>query len=98
MKRIDLIISVIEDCLTDFATDDYGNDYRPCCGVYIEGKHKDDCKLQQALAAARELKALKPVGEIRTIVWGGTAWSVGFVSHKKLNLRTKLYALDGVTK
>ena len=61
MKRIDLIISVIEDCLTDFATDDYGDDYRPCCGVYINGKHKDDCKLQQALAAARELKALKPM-------------------------------------
>lgn len=49
---------------------------------------------EKALAAARELKALKPVGEIRTIIWGGTAWSVGFVSHKKLNLKTKLYALE----
>jgi len=55
-------------------------------------------KAYAALAAARELKALEPVGEIRTIVWGGMAWSVGFISHKKLNLRTKLYALDEVTK
>ena len=53
---------------------------------------------EKALAAARGLKALKPVGEIRTIIWGGMAWSVSFISHEKLNLRTKLYALDEVTK
>lgn len=54
--------------------------------------------LQEALDAARELRDMKPVGEIRTIIWGGMAWSVGFISHEKLNLRTKLYALDEVTK
>lgn len=54
--------------------------------------------LTKALAAARELQALKPVGEIRSVVWGGMAWTVGFISHEKLNLRTKLYALDEVTK
>ena len=53
---------------------------------------------EKALAAARELRDMKPVGEIRTIIWGGMAWSVGFISHEKLNLRTKLYALDEVTK
>jgi len=53
---------------------------------------------KQALAAARELKALKPVGEIRSVVWGGMAWTVCFFSHKNLNLRTKLYALDEVAK
>ncbi len=57
-----------------------------------------ESKCIDALAAARELQALKPVGEIRSVVWGGMAWTVGFISHEKLNLRTKLYALDEVTK
>jgi len=33
----------------------------------------------------------EPVGEIRNVVWGGMAWNVSFISHKKLNLKTKLY-------
>jgi hypothetical protein len=49
---------------------------------------------QEALAYAIELKTeLEPVGEIRSVVWGGMAWTVCFISHKKLNLKTKLYAL-----
>jgi len=52
---------------------------------------------EKALAAARELRALKPVGEIRSVVWNGMAWTVCFISHEKLNLKTKLYALE-VTK
>jgi hypothetical protein len=55
-------------------------------------------KVNEALYAAHELKALKPVGEIRSVVWGGMAWTVCFISHEKLNLRTPLYALDEVTK
>ena len=94
MKRIDLIISAIEDCLTDFATDDYGNEYRPCCGVDIRDKHKDDCKLQQALAAARKLKATKPV--VKLIVENGCL--LFELLDKKLPVGTKLYALDEVTK
>jgi len=54
--------------------------------------------MMKAFRYAQELKALKPVGEIRNVVWGGMAWSVSFISHEKLNLKTKLYALDEVTK
>ena len=62
MKRLDLIISAIEDALKDFATDSYGYDYYGCCGADLDVGHTADCKLAQALAAARELQELKPVG------------------------------------
>lgn len=58
MKRLDLIISAIEDALKDFATDSYDNDYHGCCGADLEVGHTADCKLAQALAAARELREL----------------------------------------
>ena len=63
MNRIDLIISAIEDSLKDYATDQYGLDYRACCGADIDVAHTDNCKLAQALVAAHELKALKLVAE-----------------------------------
>ena len=61
MKRLDLIISAIEDSLKDFTTDSYGYDYRGCCGADLDVGHTADCKLAQALAAARELRELEPV-------------------------------------
>ena len=65
--------------------------------LVTEQAHRDEL-LDEALAAARELKALKPVGEIRSVVWNGMAWTICFISHETLNLKTKLYALDEVTK
>jgi DNA-binding XRE family transcriptional regulator len=44
--------------------------------------------LRQAIEQAEKQE---PVGEIRNVVWGGMAWNVSFISHKKLNLKTKLY-------
>ena len=61
MQKIDLIISAIEDALKDFNTDSYDNDYHGCCGADIDVGHMADCKLAQALAAARELRELEPV-------------------------------------
>jgi len=61
MQKIDLIISAIEDALKDFNTDSYGNDYHGCCGADIDVGHTADCKLAQALAAARELREMEPV-------------------------------------
>jgi hypothetical protein len=55
-------------------------------------------QINKALAAARELKALKPVGEFRNVVWCGMDWHIGVINDKKLNFGTKLYALDEVTK
>jgi len=51
----------------------------------------DQTKLQEALAAARELQALKPVARVN---------SEGFIVELGLGLSsgTKLYALDEVTK
>jgi len=66
------------------------------CALDEERSYLDKC--EEALAAARSLRELKPVGEIRSVVWGGMAWTVCFISHKNLNLKTKLYALDEVTK
>jgi hypothetical protein len=61
MKRLDLIISAIEDALKDFKTDSYENEFHGCCGADPDVGHTTDCKLTQALAAARELRELKPV-------------------------------------
>jgi hypothetical protein len=61
MKRLDLIISAIEDALKDFKTDSYDNDFHGCCGADLDVGHTADCKLTHALAAARELRELKPV-------------------------------------
>jgi hypothetical protein len=62
MKRLDLIISAIEDALKDFKTDSYDNDFYGCCGADADVAHTADCKLTQALATARELRELKLVG------------------------------------
>jgi hypothetical protein len=61
MKRLDLIISAIEDALKDFNTDSYDNDFHGCCGADVDFGHIADCKLTHALAAARELQELEPV-------------------------------------
>ena len=61
MKRLDLIISAIEDALKDFKTDSYDNNFHRCCGADVDVGHFADCKLTQALAAARELRDLEPV-------------------------------------
>ena len=88
MKRLDLIISAIEDSLKDFTTDSYGYDYRGCCGADLDVGHTADCKLAQALAAARELRELEPVGymDSRGVLFNNT-------THP--HLHTALYALDG---
>jgi hypothetical protein len=58
--------------------------------LVTEQAHKDEL-LDEALAAARELKALKPVGymDSRGVLFNKT-------THPQLN--TPLYALDEVTK
>ena len=91
MKRLDLIIDALEDALKDFATDSYGYDYRGCCGADLDVGHTADCKLAQALAAARELRELEPVGYMD---------STGVLFNKTTHphLHTALYALDEVTK
>jgi hypothetical protein len=61
MKRLDLIISAIEDALKDFKTDSYDNDFHGCCGADVDFGHTADCKLTQALAAARELREMECV-------------------------------------
>ena len=90
MNRLDLIIDALEESLKDFATDCYGYYYRSCCGADLErGEHGDDCHLLKALAAARELRALKPVGymDTRGVLFNNT-------THPHLNIA--LYALDEV--
>ena len=91
MKRLDLIISAIEDSLKDFTTDSYGYDYRGCCGADLDVGHTADCKLAQALAAARELRELEPVGYMDS-----TGVLFNKTTHPQLN--TPLYALDEVMK
>jgi hypothetical protein len=94
MDKIDLIIDALEDSLKDYATDQYGWGYRPCCGADLICGHTDGCKSKKALAAARELKALKPVAirnpinGIIEIQWGAS---------ESVPLGAKLYALE-VTK
>jgi hypothetical protein len=61
MKRLDLIISAIEDALENFNMDSYENEFHGCCGADVDVGHTADCKLAQALDAARELRGLEPV-------------------------------------
>jgi hypothetical protein len=58
--------------------------------ILKESAHQDEL-LEEALAAARELKALQPVARVN---------SEGFIVELGLGLSsgTKLYALDEVTK
>ena len=63
MQKIDLIISAIEDALKDFKTDSYDNNFHRCCGADVDVGHFADCKLAQALAAARSLRELEPVSK-----------------------------------
>jgi hypothetical protein len=56
MKQLDLIIEALKEYTEVESTDQYGIDYRVCCGADIEFDHLDDCIAVKALAAARELK------------------------------------------
>ena len=77
MNKIDLIIDALEKA-----------SYVPRGVLYPAGHHM---QIAQALAAARELKALKPVGymDSKGVLFNNT-------THPHLN--TPLYALDEVTK
>jgi len=91
MNKIDLIIAGLTEATQATASDQYGVDYRVCCGGDIEFDHLSDCIPMQALAAARELKALKPVGYMDK---KGKVFNDATHPH----LYTPLYALDEVTK
>ena len=56
MKELDLIVAALKEYTEIVDTDQYGVDYRVCCGADIEFDHLDDCIAVKALAAARELK------------------------------------------
>ena len=56
MKQLDLIVAALKEYTEIVSTDQYGVDYRVCCGADIEFDHLDDCIAVKALAAARELK------------------------------------------
>ena len=92
MKRLDLIISAIEDALKDFATDSYDNDYHGCCGADLDVGHTADCKLAQALTYARKLRKMEPVAvwELMEDGWDTIADSNWM---ETLPVGTKLYAL-----
>jgi hypothetical protein len=99
MNKIDLIIDALEESLKNYATDQYGWHYHPCCGAYLSG-HTDDCKSKNALAAARELKALEPEWWVNPD--DGSMVSQFSMTHCADTLKDKytipLYALDEVTK
>ena len=56
MKQLDLIIAALKEYTEIVATDQYGVDYRVCCGADIDFDHLDDCIAIKALEAARELR------------------------------------------
>ena len=61
MNRLDLIINALESFSTNTASNEWGHDYRLCCGSPTDLSHTQHCRGLKALAAARELRALKPV-------------------------------------
>lgn len=61
MNRIDLIIDALNS-FTQRLVDVKSGTRRMCCGDPIEEKHTQHCIGLKALAAARELQALQPVG------------------------------------
>jgi hypothetical protein len=64
MNKLDLIIDALEDRVKDYSTDAYDLDYYSCCSADLDAGHAADCTLIKALDAARELRDMKPVGEI----------------------------------
>lgn len=62
MTKIATIISALAEATQTIATDQWGVDHRVCCGGDTEFDHLSDCLWMQALAAARELKAIYPQG------------------------------------
>ena len=89
MNKIDLIIDALE-CASA----------RENMDLEVKARYEieDIDLITKALAAARELRELKPVGEFRNVVWCEIDFHMGVISDKKLTLGTKLYALDEVTK
>ena len=64
MNKIDLIIDALELYTTKPQADHLGMYVlHNCCGQEIKHGHHEDCLGVKALAAARELQALKPVME-----------------------------------
>lgn len=87
MSKIDLIIDALNS-FTQRTVDVKSGTRRMCCGDSIEEKHTQHCIGLKALAAARELRELKPVGymDSKGVLFNHT-------THPQLN--TALYALDG---
>jgi hypothetical protein len=61
MDKIDLIIDALESFSTNTASNEWGHDYRLCCGSPTDLSHTQHCRGLKSLAAARELRELKPV-------------------------------------
>jgi hypothetical protein len=93
MNRLDLIIAGLTEATQARASDQYGVDYRVCCGGDTEFDHVD-CIPMQALAAARELKALKPVAYVGDL----NEFDAMRLKSEGFQMHTPLYALDEVTK
>jgi hypothetical protein len=92
MNKIDLIIDALELYTTKPQADHLGMYVlHNCCGQEIKHGHHEDCLGVKALAAARELRELKPVGYIdkKGKVFNDTTHPY---------LYTPIYALDEVTK
>jgi hypothetical protein len=90
------LIAMYKQALTD--PENQPSQYGTVTVEYMEQQIALEREACAKLCESCHLRELKPVGEIRSVVWGGMAWTVCFISHKNLNLKTKLYALDEVTK
>ncbi len=91
MNRLDLIIDALNS-FTQRTVDIKSGTRRMCCGDPIEEKHTQHCIGLKALAAARELRALKPV------VWWNPEYETDFAIalNKFQGWNVPLYALDEV--
>lgn len=88
MNRLDLIIDALNS-FTQRTVDIKSGTRRMCCGDPIEEKHTQHCIGLKALAAAREIKALKPVA------WVDWSMDGSQYSDTETSYGTPLYSLDG---
>lgn len=95
MNRLDLIIDALNSFTQRTRTVDMkSGTRRMCCGDPIEEKHTQHCIGLKALAAAREIRDLKPVAYIENHKAGqNLSWSQDDLPYAKA---TSLYALDEV--
>ena len=95
MSKIDLIIDALNS-FTQRTVDVKSGTRRMCCGDPIEEKHTQHCIGLKALAAARELKALKPVAMVdHSHPYSDDSVYMIANYERSLPSGTKLYALDG---